>query len=142
MKLAVKTLLLAVVLVAVCSIQACKQQNNLQLVEWTKVEMFQLPQSVIDFYYNAEENSSKIFTVMDSAYSADQLFTKTSSLTETHYTVQINHQKMQIRERDFRAPFLIFDGKLYYSKSHILKGKLMTPQDLFIYSVDLKTVLK
>lgn len=142
MKLAARTFLITVISVVICSLAGCKQQNNLQLVEWTKVEMFQLPQPVIDFYYNAEENPSKIFTVLDSTYSADQLFTKTSSLTETHYTVQINHQRLQLRERDFRAPFLIFDGKLYYSKSHILKGKLMTPQDLFIYSVDLKTVLK
>lgn len=142
MKLAARTLLIAVISVVICSITACWQQNNLQLVEWTKVEMYQLPQPVIDFFYNAEENPSKIFTVLDTAYTADPMFTKTSTLTETHYTVQINHQRLQLRERDFRAPFLIYDGKLYYSKSHILKGKLMTPQDLFIYSVDLKTVLK
>lgn len=142
MKLAARTLLIAVISVVICSITACWQQNNLQLVEWTKVEMYQLPQPVIDFYYNAEENPSKIFTVLDTTYTAELMFTKTSTLTETHYTVQINHQRLQIRERDFRAPFLIYDGKLYYSKSHILRGKLMTPQDLFIYSVDLKTVLK
>lgn len=121
---------------------ACKSKNELKLVEWQETKMFQLPQQVIDFYYNADTNSNKLFIVLDSTYTADQLFVKTSTLTETHYTIKINHQQLHIRERDFRAPFLIFHNKLYYSKSLLLKGKLMTPQDLFIYSVDLKSVLK
>jgi len=140
MNQALKTFFILVVLSL--ALAACQQQKDLKLVEWNKIDMYQLPQTVIDFYYNAEENPSKLITVLDSTYHANQLFTKTSTLTETHYTLQINNQDLQVRERDFRAPFLIFDGKLYYSKSQILKGKLMTPQDLFIYSVDLKTVLK
>jgi hypothetical protein len=120
---------------------ACKYRTEVKLVEWNKADMYQLPQQVIDFYYNAEENPKKLFTVLDSSYTAKENFSKTSHLTETHYTIQINHQELNIRERDFRAPFLIFKGRIYFSKSKILKGKLMTPQDLFIYFVDLKTVL-
>lgn len=121
---------------------ACNNKTELKLVEWQEVKMYQLPQQVIDFYYNADTNASKFIVVLDSNYKADQQFIKTSNLAETHYSILINHNRLNIRERDFRAPFLIYDGKLYYSKSLILKGKLMTPQDLFIYSVDLKTVLK
>ena len=121
---------------------ACTSKGELKLVEWQESKMFQLPQQVIDFYYNVDTASHKFFTIIDSAYTADELFVKTSTLTETHYTIKINHQQLHIRERDFRAPFLIFDNKLYYSKSLLLKGKLMTPQDLFIYYVDLKSVLK
>jgi hypothetical protein len=120
----------------------CKSKNELKLVEWQEANMYQLPQQVIDFYYNADTSSKKIFMVLDSNFVADEKFTQTSNLSETHYTIQINQQPLHIRERDFRAPFLIYNGKLYYSKSLILKGKLMTPQDLFIYYVDLKTVLK
>ncbi len=111
-------------------------------IDWTKAEMYQLPQPVIDFYYNAEEDPKQIFFVMDSTFTVAQKFSKTSSLTETHYTIQINHQDLYLRERDFRAPFLIYNGKMYFSKSRIFKGKLMTPQDLFINFVDLKTILK
>lgn len=121
---------------------ACNNNRDLKLIDFEHAEMYQLPQPVIDFYYNSEENPKHIFTILDSSYTADDSFTRISHLTETHYTVKINHQELQIRERDFRSPFLIFNGKLYFSKSHILKGKLMTPQDLFIYFVDLKTILK
>jgi hypothetical protein len=121
---------------------ACNNNAALKLVDFEHAEMFQLPQQVIDFYYNAEENPKQIFTVLDSNYRADESFARISHLTETHYTIKINQQELQIRERDFRAPFLILNGRLYFSKSRILKGKLMTPQDLFIYFVDLKTVLK
>jgi hypothetical protein len=121
---------------------ACNNKTELQLVDWNKADMYQLPQQVIDFYYNAEENPKKLFTVLDTTFTATEGFTKISHFTETHYIIQINHQKLNIRERDFRSPFLIFNGRMYFSKSHILKGKLMTPQDLFIYFVDLKTVLK
>lgn len=133
-------------IVALCSscfvITACNNKVALKLVDFELADMYQLPQPVIDFYYNAEENPKHIFTVLDSSYFAAESFTRVSHLTETHYTIQINHRELQIRERDFRAPFLIFNGRLYFSKSHILKGKLMTPQDLFIYFVDLKTILK
>ena len=132
--------------VALCStlwiLPACNNNVEVKLVDFTKAEMYQLPQQVIDFYYNVEENPKKLFTVLDSSYVAVESFLKNSHLTETHYTIQINHQELNIRERDFRAPFLIFNGRIYFSKSHILKGKLMTPQDLFIYFVDLKTILK
>lgn len=121
---------------------ACNNKNELKLVEWQESNMYQLPQQVIDFYYNTDSVPHQLVTILDSAYSADSLFVKTSTLTETHYTIKINHQQLNIRERDFRAPFLIFNNKLYYSKSLLLKGKLMTPQDLFIYYVDLKSVLK
>jgi hypothetical protein len=121
---------------------SCKDNNDLHLVEWKETTMYQLPQQVIDFYYNTDTSSKKIFTVLDSNFVAEEGFRQQSSFSETHYVVQINHQPIYIRERDFRAPFLIFNGKLYYSKSLLLKGKLMTPQDLFIYYVDLKTALK
>ncbi len=121
---------------------ACNNKKDIQLLDWTNADMYQLPQQVIDFYYNAEENPKKLFAVFDSTYSVDDKFTKISNLTETHYTIFINHQALNIRERDFRAPFLIVNAKMYFSKSKILKGKLMTPQDLFIYFVDLKKVLK
>jgi hypothetical protein len=121
---------------------SCKSKIEINLLEWQEAKMYQLPQHVIDFYYNTDTSSKKIFFVLDPNFVADEKFTKTSNLSETHYTVQINHQLLHIRERDFRAPFLIYNGKLYYSKSLILKGKLMTPQDLFIYYVDLKTILK
>jgi hypothetical protein len=104
--------------------------------------MYQLPQPVIDYYYNADENPKQLFTVLDSSYFAAESFTRVSHLKATHYTIQINHRELQIREKDFRSPFLIFNGRLYFSKSHILKGKLKTPQDLFIYFVDLKTIVK
>jgi hypothetical protein len=113
-----------------------------KLVDWKEAKMYELPQQVIDFYYNTDTSSKMIFAVLDSNFVADEKFFQQGSFSETHYVVEINHQPINIRERDFRAPFLIFNGKLYYSKSLILKGKLMTPQDLFIYYIDLKTVLK
>ena len=121
---------------------SCKTSSELKLIDWKEANMYQLPQQVIDFYYNADTSAKKIFAVLDASYVADEKFMKISQLSETHYIIQINNQPLNIRERDFRAPFLIFNGKMYYSKSLILKGKLMTPQDLFIYYVDLKTVLK
>lgn len=144
MKQSIKPFLLTLLCISISLLllPACKNKTELKLVEWQEVHMYQLPQQVIDFYYNAETKSNKLFVVLDTTYTADEQFNKTSTLTETHYTIQINHQPLNIRERDFRAPFLIFNGKLYYSKSLILKGKLMTPQDLFIDYVDLKTVLK
>ncbi|MEI8073910.1 MAG: hypothetical protein WCH78_04105 [Bacteroidota bacterium] len=144
MKHTVKSFLLTLLSISIVLMlfSACKSKNELKLVEWQESKMFQLPQQVIDFYYNADTTSNKLFTILDSAYTADELFVKTSTLTETHYSIKINHQQLHIRERDFRAPFLIFNGKLYYSKSLLLKGKLMTPQDLFIFYVDLKTILK
>lgn len=123
-------------------LSACSNKKDVQLLDWTKADMYQLPQQVIDFYYNSEENPKKLFTVFDTAYSVDHNYTKISNLTETHYTILINHHELNIRERDFRSPFLVFNAKMYFSKSKILKGKLMTPQDLFIYFVDLKKVLK
>jgi hypothetical protein len=122
-------------------VPACMYRAEVKLIEWTKADMYHLPQQVIDFYYNAEENPKKLFTVLDSTYTVAENFSKISHLTETHYTIQINHHELNIKERDFRAPFLIYNGRIYFSKSKILKGKLMTPQDLFIYFVDLKTVL-
>lgn len=144
MKQAIKPFLLCLMSVSIVLflVPSCKSKTDLKLVEWQEVNMYQLPQQVIDFYYNADTKSTKLIVVLDSTYTADQEFIKTSSLAETHYSLIINHNRLNIRERDFRAPFLIFNGKLYYSKSLILQGKLMTPQDLFIYSVDLKTVLK
>jgi hypothetical protein len=142
MKLSLRLLFLVVIFGSYFLIPACKNKKDVQLIEFTKAEMYQLPQQVIDFYYNAEENPNKLFSVFDSSYSVAENFSKNSSLTETHYTILINHQELNLRERDFRAPFLIYNGKMYFSKSRILKGKLMTPQDLFIYFVDLKTVLK
>jgi hypothetical protein len=122
---------------------ACNRKNETQFVEWQEEKMFQLPQPVIDFFYNADPTTEKLFTILDSSYKVNEKnMEKTSNLTETHYTIEINHQPILVRERDYRSPYLIFNGKLYLSKSLIRKGKLMTPQDLFIYSVDLKTVLK
>jgi hypothetical protein len=142
MKLILRRLFLIVLGSTLCFIPACINKTKLPLIDFAKAEMYQLPQRVIDFYYNAEEDPKQLFFVMDSTFTVAQKFSKTSSLTETHYTIQINHQDLHLRERDFRAPFLIYDGKMYFSKSRILKGKLMTPQDLFIYFVDLKTVLQ
>jgi hypothetical protein len=142
MKLTQRLLFVVALCCTLWLLPACNNKKEVKLVDFTKAEMYQLPQQVIDFYYNVEENPKKLFTVLDSSYTADESFHKNSHLTETHYTIQINHQELNIRERDFRAPFLIFNGKIYFSKSRILKGKLMTPQDLFLYFVDLKTVLK
>jgi hypothetical protein len=142
MKIILRLLFLVVFSSNLFLLPACNNKTNMPLVDWTKAEMYQLPQQVIDFYYNAEEDPKKLLIVQDSTYSVAQEFSKSSNLTETHYTIQINHQDLHIRERDFRAPFLIYNGKLYFSKSRILKGKLSTPQDLFIYFVDLKTILK
>jgi hypothetical protein len=142
MKYSLRLLFIIVLCISYFVIPACKNKVALKLVDFEHADMYQLPQPVIDYYYNAPENPKQIFTVLDSSFTADESFTKISHLTETHYTIKINQQELQIRERDFRAPFLIYNGRLYFSKSHILKGKLMTPQDLFIYFVDLKTVLK
>jgi hypothetical protein len=142
MKLSLRLLFLFALGCSFLLLPSCKNTTDVQLVDFTKADMYQLPQQVIDFYYNAEENPKKIFAVQDSSYIVDEKFNKISHFTETHYAIQINNQLLNIRERDFRAPFLIFNGKIYFSKSRILKGKLMTPQDLFIYYVDLKTVLK
>lgn len=142
MKLIQRLLLVVAFSSTLWILPACNDKTEVKLVDFTKAEMYQLPQQVIDFYYNVEDNPKKLFTVLDSNYRADESFSKSSHLTETHYTIQINQQELNIRERDFRAPFLIFNGKIYFSKSHILKGKLMTPQDLFIHFVDLKKVLK
>ncbi len=130
------------VIMAIWMLPACTNSNDVKLVDWKEAKMYELPQQVIDFYYNADTSSQKIFAVLDSNFVAEEKFFQQGSFSETHYVVQINHQPINIRERDFRAPFLIFNGRLYYSKSLILKGKLMTPQDLFIYYVDLKTILK
>lgn len=142
MKLSLKLLFIVTLCSSIFLFSECKNKPDTQLVDWTKADMYQLPQQVIEFFYNAEENPKKLFTVLDSSYTVDEKFSKSSQLTETHYTIQINHQELHLRERDFRAPFLIFNGRIYFSKSRILKGKLMTPQDLFIYYVDLKTILK
>jgi hypothetical protein len=131
-----------IVIVLSLTLMACTNSNETKLVDWKEAKMYELPQQVIDFYYNTDTSSKNIFAVLDSNFVAEENFFQQSSFSETHYVVQINHQPINIRERDFRAPFLIFNGRLYYSKSLILKGKLMTPQDLFIYYVDLKTVLK
>ena len=141
MKAFVKRLFYLQLSILLLCLVSCEMKNKLDLVEWKELSMYQLPQQVIDFYYN-NSDSGKLITVIDPSVTADQRFIKVSNLTETHYTIYINNQHINIRERDFRAPFLIFDGKLYFSKSLLRKGKLMTPQDLFIYSVDLKTVLK
>lgn len=121
---------------------SCNDTSDLKLVDWEKAEMYQLPQQVIDFYYTAEDNPKYFFVVMDSTFKVDANTKIVSHFTETHYTIHINNKALQIRERDFRVPFLIFNGKLYFSKSRILKGKLSTPQDLYIYYVDLNKVLK
>ena len=131
-----------IVIISSLVFPACTGSTDVKLVDWKEAKMYELPQQVIDFYYNLDTSSKKIFAVLDSSFTAEEKFFQQSSFTETHYVVQINHQEINIRERDFRAPFLIFNGRLYYSKSLILKGKLMTPQDLFIYYVDLKTILK
>jgi hypothetical protein len=116
--------------------------SDVKYVEWTKADQFKLPLQVIDFFYNVSDKNTKLFAVLDSSYLVDQNFKQVSKITETHYIIQINHQSLNIRERDFRAPFFIFKGKIYYSKTHILIGKLQTPQDLYVYYADLNTILK
>jgi hypothetical protein len=125
MKISLRLLFLVVFGSIFILLPACNNKTNMTLVDWT-----------------TEDDPNKLLIVLDSTYTVAQEFSKSSNLTETHYTIQINHQDLHIRERDFRAPFLIYNGKLYFSKSRILKGKLSTPQDLFIYFVDLKTILK
>lgn len=131
-------------IIAILCISSCTSHpgstNELNLINWTRADNFKLPQNVISFFY--DNNTQKLFTDMDNKYSCVDSFTRVSHITETHYIIQINHVSLNIRERDFKPPFLILNDKLYFTKTHFLIGKLRVPQDLDVYYVDLKSVLK
>ena len=115
-------------------------KNKYQQITWTKVPNYQIPQQVISFFYN--NNQQQLITDLDKNNLVTENVTHQNYLTELLYIIEINGIKWHIKARDFKPPFVILNQTLYYTKTNFLLGKLKRPQDLEVFAFNLKTGVK
>lgn len=99
-------------------------RNNSEEIEWTSISSQQAPPEVTALIkQQLKEKKYEYIRSLDSSYTSLSV-----EITNNHwilfsfdyYTLHLNKQLLRIKKEDFFPPYILYNGRLYYSKTRVL----------------------